>query len=326
MLSDLTSGDRVVISYTDFNNGNNSFGRLIVGVVSGTGISFGTPVVFNSARTNFISSVWDVSNQKAVIFYSQTSVNPAISTYIVASVGGASANTISLGSASAWSGSISNLANVYDSTNNKIVLFYQDNSNNTYRGTFKVASLSGTTLTFGTSVLLSNEQFGQDSRSLTFDSGNNKVIAFYKDQKNSNFGTAVTCTVSGTTISLENPVVFNSVDTNRISSAFDTTNDRLIIAYSEQSTIGEATVYKINTVVTNANSTIGINSESALDTETCNITTIGGVNSNQSGLTIGELYYVQYDGSITTTPDTTNPYKTLGKAISTSKILVQNQE
>jgi hypothetical protein len=41
--------NKVVIAYRD--NGNSSFGTSIVGTVSGTSISFGTAVAFDSANT-----------------------------------------------------------------------------------------------------------------------------------------------------------------------------------------------------------------------------------------------------------------------------------
>ena len=44
----------------------------------------------------------------------------------------------------------------------------------------------------------------------TFDSTNNKVVIAYQDDGNSNYGTAVVGTVSGTSITFGTPVVFES--------------------------------------------------------------------------------------------------------------------
>ena len=46
-----------------------SAGTAVVGTVSGSGISFGTPVVFNSGATHYNSTVYDSANQKVVIAY-----------------------------------------------------------------------------------------------------------------------------------------------------------------------------------------------------------------------------------------------------------------
>jgi len=52
-------------------------------------------------------------------------------------------------------------------------------------------------------------------------------------------------------------------------------------------------------------------------------TTLGGVNGQLSGLTIGTKYYVQYDGVITSTPNTAYDYKPLGRAIAANKLLIE---
>jgi hypothetical protein len=59
--------NRVVIAYRD--GGNSSFGTAIVGTVSGTSISFGTAVIFESANSLYISTTFDSLNNKIVIAY-----------------------------------------------------------------------------------------------------------------------------------------------------------------------------------------------------------------------------------------------------------------
>ena len=61
------NAQKVVIAYQD--TGNSSYGTAIVGTVSGTSISFGTPVVFESASTSYISIAYDATNQKVVGVY-----------------------------------------------------------------------------------------------------------------------------------------------------------------------------------------------------------------------------------------------------------------
>ena len=45
-------------------------GEVIIGTVSGTSISFGTPVVFNSGTTTNIAAVFDSNSNKIVLSYS----------------------------------------------------------------------------------------------------------------------------------------------------------------------------------------------------------------------------------------------------------------
>ena len=70
---------------------------------------------------------------------------------------------------------------------------------------------------------------------------------------------------------------------------------------------------------TNADSWIGLAKENISDGATGIINIKNGVNSNQSGLTINTSYYVDRDGSLTTSSTT---YGKIGKAISATKLLI----
>ena len=59
-----------MIAYDD--GGNSSYGTAIVGTVSGTSISFGSPTVFESAAITFTSSAFDSTNDKVIIAYRDT--------------------------------------------------------------------------------------------------------------------------------------------------------------------------------------------------------------------------------------------------------------
>ena len=72
--------NRVIIAYQDA--GNSSYGTAVMGTVSGTSISFGTPVVFESATTAYTALTFDSFNNKAVIAY-RDSENSSYGTAIV---------------------------------------------------------------------------------------------------------------------------------------------------------------------------------------------------------------------------------------------------
>ena len=67
-----TNADRIVISYQD--GGNSYYGTAIVGTISGTSISFGSPVVFDSANSSNIDSSFDINASKVVIIYQNNSI------------------------------------------------------------------------------------------------------------------------------------------------------------------------------------------------------------------------------------------------------------
>ena len=62
---DSTSG-KIVVAYRDESN---NYGKVVVGTVSGTSISFGSPTTFESANSYYISATFDSTNNKAVIAY-----------------------------------------------------------------------------------------------------------------------------------------------------------------------------------------------------------------------------------------------------------------
>ena len=135
-----TTNNKVVIAYRD--NGNSFYGTAVVGTVSGTSISFGTPVVYNSGSSTYNDCAFDSSNGKMVISYIDVGNNER-PTAIVGTVSG---TAISFGSetvASDVGGTY--MTSAFDSNSNKIVLAYR--SGNT--GGAVVGTVSGTSISFG---------------------------------------------------------------------------------------------------------------------------------------------------------------------------------
>ena len=220
-----SSNNKVVIAYKDA--GNSNYGTAVVGTVSGTSISFGTPVVFESANTDYISATFDSSNNKVVIAYRDVG-NSAYGTAIVGTVSGTS---ISFGSPVVFESAASvYISAAYDSTNGKVVIAYRDGGNSGY-GTAIVGTVSGTSISFGSAAVFNSG----DSFDITtiFDSSNNKVVIAYKDVGNSSYGTAIVGTVSGNSISFGSEVVFESASINDTSATFDSNSNKVVIAYRD---------------------------------------------------------------------------------------------
>jgi hypothetical protein len=72
------------------------------------------------------------------------------------------------------------------------------------------------------------------STSVVYDSTNGKVVIAYRDHGNSQYGTAIVGTVSGTSVSFGSSTVFESAASSWISATFDSTNNKVIIAYQDQ--------------------------------------------------------------------------------------------
>jgi hypothetical protein len=306
-----SNSNKVVIAYRDA--GNSYFGTAIVGTVSGTSITFGTPVVFESASSEYISATFDSYSNKVVIAYRDAG-NSYFGTAIVGTVSGTS---ITFGTPVVFeSASSEYISATFDSYSNKVVIAYRDAGNSNF-GTAIVGTVSGTSITFGTPVVF--ESASSSYISATFDSTLNKVVIAYQDAGNSSYGTAVVGTVSGTSITFGTPVVFESAASQYISATFDSNSNKVVIAYQDNgnSNFGTATVCIPETTTTPE--WIGISSDDYSDAEEAIIFTLGDVADNQTGLTTDAVYYVDVDGTLTT--DSTGGYK-IGRALSATKLLI----
>ena len=218
--------NKIVIVYT--HQPTSETGKAIVGTIdsSDNSISFGTAATFDSNANNSRNSVaFDSSNNKVAIVYRDW----GNSQYGTAKVGTVSGTDISFGSAAVFeSADSAYIKCVFDSSNNKVVIAYQDNGNSNY-GTAIVGTISGTSISFGTAVVF--ESASTRDIDITFDSSNNKVVIVYHDAGNSGHGTSVIGTVSGTGISFGSAVVFEAADTEDISTAFDNSNNKVIVSY-----------------------------------------------------------------------------------------------
>ena len=313
-----STNQKVVIAYADY--ANSARGTAIVGTVSGTSISFGSSVVFESAVAGYISPVYDSANGKVVIAY-QDGANSYHGSAIVGTVSGTS---ISFGSSVLFNTATTYwIASTFDSANNKVVIAYRDQGNSAY-GTAIVGTVSGTSISFGSESVF--ESATTNAISATFDSSKGKVVIAYNDYWNSEYGNAVVGTVSGTSISFGSPVVYNSGgSTYDVTITFDSTNNRSVIAYrdSANNQYGTAVVFAANTLSTNltAENFIGISNGAYSDGQTATIQLIGSVDDAQSSLTPGQKYYVQTDGTLSTTAGF--PSVLAGKAISSTKLAIK---
>ena len=322
--------NKVVIAWQN----SSSEGEAIVGTVSGTAISFGTPVVFETpGGTNYISATFDSDSNKVVIAF-QDYGNSQHGTAIVGTVSG---TAISFGTAVVFEAAATlHISTTFDSDANKVVISYQDNGNSNY-GTGIVGTVSGTAISFGTAVVY--EAASTEATGCGFDSNSNKVVIAYRDSPNSDRGTAIVGTVSGTSISYGTAVVFNSHGyTNYSSVTFDSNANKVVIAYqggaspsgsASVGTVSGTAISFVTAVVFNSahapytTSTFDSNSNKTViafqdDGNSSYGTGIVGTLGND--FTIGSNYYVQSDGTFATSAGT--PSVKAGLAISTTSLLL----
>ena len=403
-----TNVNRIVIAYLD--EGNSSYGTAIVGTISGSTVSFGTAVVFSSSATKYTSTVFDSNSNKIIIGFEDSGAsghgkcivgtinagNNSISFGTVATFEAAAVSYVSLafdsnsnkavvafvdegdsnkGKARVATvsgtnisfGSIQTFANAattgifsaFDSNSNKVVISYGDTANSGY-GTSIVGTVSATNISFGSEVAFASHEIS--FLTSTFDSSNNKIVLAYKNEAN-NQGTAIVGTVSGTGISFGTAVVFSTLSTASVGSTFDTAAGKVLLTFDtggavtriisgtvsgtgisfSASTIFTGltlsqsfTIPNYNSVTNNVLIVLTDSGNSAYGTavvfseeirgqvasgSSASVDIIGTVSTNQDGLTPGQSYFVQTDGTLALTAGTPSVFA--GTAISATKLLVK---
>ena len=104
----------------------------------------------------------------------------------------------------------------------------------------------------------------------------------------------------------------------------DTTNNKVIIGYSVQSNYAiKLLTYQpaYNSTNLTSENYIGLSSNGYPDTAGATIDVQGAINDRQSGLIAGQSYYVQTNGTLTTTAG--DPSVFAGTAISATKMIVK---
>ena len=277
---------------------------VITTVTDANSRSFGSAVVFESADTKYISSTHDSTNNRVVIAYR----DGGNSSYGTAVVGTVSGTSISFGTPVVYASVGTTQQSItYDSTNNRVVIAYSDGGSSDY-GTAIVGTVSGTSISFGTAVVFNTASSAY--LSAIYDSTNNKVVISYRDSGNSNYGTTILGTVSGTSISFNASVVFESATSNFISATYDSTNDRVVIAYSDSgnSSYGTAAVGAPGSstlpTISSRNNFIGISQSTVASGAAVSVRLPGSPDQNNTGLLAGSGYYVDPTTSGFTTTST----------------------
>ena len=369
----INTANKVIIAW-----GATGVMKAAVGTISGSSISFGSSTLVGSAYRIAHDGCVLTGTDKYVACYRHNSSNDARSHVLTAS-----GTSISVGGSSTVSSGYPLSLNVTSNHDGTKCLFSYREVNSSSYGHCKVASISGTSLTYGTATTWLSHSSAENEGTFM---DNGSVVILFKDYSNSNFATVKVGTVSGTSITLGSGVVISNtyadaaisiensgpnfavmyrgsgssiagsgalmkVRTGTISGTVPTLSSeydmgdfksdngrsRVIFRNNDNDMLFLGTtgpthtpVYQpsvwfgsLATPITNLTSTnlIGIAAEAASSGATAKINTWGGINEAQSSLTIASDYYVQTDGTITTA---TGGQK-VGQAISATTINIRNQ-
>ena len=218
------SANRVVISYRD--NGNSGYGKVIVGSVSGTSITFGTEVTFAASAISYTSVCYDQNAEKIVVSYQ----GPSSYVYAIVGTVTAGSNSVSFGTPVAVQSTAVTFTDVtYHEAAQKVVLSYMTSSPE--YGRMAVGTVSGTSISFG--ALNYFEYAGSQEIRGTYDPDSEQVITCYIDKGNQYKPTAVTMAVSGTSVTAGTPVLIENVGitSREIGVAYDRAAGKAVVVY-----------------------------------------------------------------------------------------------
>lgn len=302
---------KIIIAFTT------GVGRAVVGTVSGTSISFSSSYTFCPSNAPYIDSVYDPNNQKVIITYKDESDN-----YGKAIAATTSGDTITFGTAVTYETSNSSHRYIcYDTANQKILVTYKNLVDN--YGYAVVGSVSGSTITFGTSSAFTSSAISFPFS--VYDAYAGRVIVNYMDEGDNFYAKAIVGQISGNSISFGSPVLVYDGYAYRTAVTYDPVSEKSLLIYSEGSGgyPGTSKVFQSLTISSNLTSEnfIGFSDGSYSDTQTATVKLVGAVATGQSGLTPGQKYYVQLDGTLGLNPATTSVYA--GVAVASDKIIVK---
>ena len=358
--------------------GNNNYGMVRIGTVSGSSISYGTAAVINSGNTHYLETSVDTNTAGKFVSVFRDAGTSSLGMAIVGTISG-SGNISDVSSESNFEGSATTYPRVaYDiSTANKYLVTSTASNGNTYA---RVGTISGSSTSYGTRTQILDYSLNNH-----YDMKSNPNVAgqFLIITQNSSIGKAYILTVSGTGVSIGTAYTFSSdqepsdmrvsFDPNT-SGAFAITyrgtssyqwiisgnivgsniifqaKDAVTSAYSNNLAIefDPATALKFVTVSTAANDSfkgfavvgtsgknpifnltstnfLGTSTAAYTNGQTATIMLQGGVSTNQSSLAIGSTYYVQIDGTLATSADSSSgaPSVIAGKAVKANTLLLK---
>ena len=228
------NANRVVQFYADSSNTQYCTGVVSTPTASGL-TSFGTPVVINTADSDFITAVYHVAAQKSVVAYRDGGASNYGKCHVITV--NPSNNSLTFGAeGSLISDSTYGISGTYDSTNEKVVFAMQNANGNS--GNVVVGTISGTSITFGnTQSFGETGGAGQVARhtSCVYDSNSNTVTIFYSRNDQSNKLYATVSQVSGTTLNMGSDILVDNsfgVQNANITSVADTNSNKIVVFYA----------------------------------------------------------------------------------------------
>jgi len=229
--------------------------------------------------------------------------------------------------------------------NKALVFAYKTGTSNTiYYNVITVTAGSATTTAYGNPQAIADiqeEKATQGFRVTRVGTGDTYIVQMNDDDNSIWFATLQAANLSGTptlgtvgnvTTQTSETGVFQNFATNSNWLYTGSSHNKVIMfgqwaetgaAGNDQYKQPSAALLTPSSGSTNAIDWLGISEAAISDGATGTITVVAGTNTGVSGLTRGDTYFVQADGTLANTPDSPVDYGKVGPALSATSILVQ---
>ena len=216
--------DRLVICYRD--TANSGYGTVVVGTVSTTSVTFGTPVVFESASTNYMSAAYETSTGKVVITYTDSGDGNRGKAVVVQVTASGNVATVGTPATIDPESSTSTMYTSAVAIPGKVVITYRDGGNSSYITSIVATPAADNSITFGTAVVTESVSGYPKPTGSSYDSTAGKVVISYD---NGSATRSVVGTVSGTDISFGTTVTADSGSGGMITNVYDPSANKTVV-------------------------------------------------------------------------------------------------
>jgi len=297
---------------------------LTIGSNGGTNFPSGSwgPGQYNfSSQNNTSPTVTFDPNTSDKFLIGFTDIGDSYSGQVV--IGDVLADSMTFGSTVEFASYGNGQATSFDPNNAlKFVSAFQNGTN---QGQAVVGTVSSQTATFGTVATFSTTAV--DNIDIAFDPNTSgKFVVAYRDTGNSSYGTVSVGTISGTSISFGTKQVVNTGNSGYVSVDFDPTSaGKFVVTYTDSGNgnVGTAIMNQMAVITDSltAENFIGFVDNDYADGADATVAMSGAITKDQTGLTAGQKYYVQSDGSLGETAG--DPSVVAGTAISATELIIK---
>lgn len=300
--------DKVAISFQD--GGASNHGKSVIATLSGLVIAVAvTEYTFSATTTYDTGSTEAGVTDKFVVAYYKSGNS-------FARVGSVSGTVITFGTEVQFNTSYSIELHGDSVDADKIVFTYRDDGDSN-KGKGIVATISGTTITFGSEYTFANYQSWYNSVTKV---DTDKIIVQFSDDAAPQTSRVSIGNISGTVITFQNEQTYYESRIYYPSVAALTTNKYVMAWYCLNSGRGYALVGNVDTAIATVADYVGILEEAGSIGEFKVVTLLSGITNAVSGLNVG-WQYLQNDGSIS---DVVSSYNA-GFAFSSTQMLVTKE-